>query len=219
MKKSKKILTVLGLFGNLLFLSACSVSAEEGKLVTLGVVGENQEVWDFIADKLEKEQDITLKLVKFTDYAQPNKALNQKEINLNAFQHQLYLDSFNEDSGTNLVAIGKTVIAPLGIYSDYKSLKEGLHHACGHDGHTAALLGAVKILTKHKAEFAGTIKFAFQQAEEIGAGARQFVQNGVLDDVDEVFGLHLDSSIPVGKIAFVAGPTNASCDIFKIKIA
>lgn len=100
----------------------------------------------------------------------------------------------------------------------YKSTVEGLHHACGHDGHTAALLGASKILKKYQDDFAGTIKIAFQQAEEIGAGARQFVEGGFVKDVDEVFGLHLDSSVPVGQLLAVAGPTNASCDIFKITV-
>lgn len=100
----------------------------------------------------------------------------------------------------------------------YKSLNKGLHHACGHDGHTAALLGAAKILKKHEADFSGTIKLAFQQAEEIGAGARQFVAGGFVNHVDQVFGIHVDSSIKTGKIVSTAGPTNASCDIFKIKV-
>lgn len=100
----------------------------------------------------------------------------------------------------------------------YKSKTPGLHHACGHDGHTSALLGAAKILKAHEDKFAGTIKLAFQQAEEIGAGARQFVDGGFVEDVDEVFGLHLDSSVPVGKIVSTPGATNASCDIFKIKV-
>ncbi|MCC5890345.1 MAG: amidohydrolase [Alkalibacterium sp.] len=100
----------------------------------------------------------------------------------------------------------------------YKSKNPGLHHACGHDGHTAALLGAAKILKKQEGQFSGTIKLAFQQAEEIGAGARQFVKGGFVEDVDQVFGLHLDSSVPVGKIVSVPGATNASCDIFKLKV-
>src|SRR5699024_7272790 len=127
MTKKKKFLLTIGLTGSMAFLTACGASAEEGKLVTLGVVGENQEVWDFVAEKLEEEHDVTLKLVKFTDYAQPNNALKEKEIDLNAFQHQLFLDSFNEDSDTKLTTIGKTVIAPLGVYSekisDIKELK------------------------------------------------------------------------------------------------
>lgn len=101
---------------------------------------------------------------------------------------------------------------------EYKSKYPGLHHACGHDGHTSALLGAAKILKEHQDKFSGTIKLAFQQAEEIGAGARQFVEAGFVEEVDEVFGLHLDSSVPVGKIVSTAGPANASCDIFKIKV-
>lgn len=100
----------------------------------------------------------------------------------------------------------------------YKSKFDGLHHACGHDGHASALLGAAKILKAHEEDFSGTIKLAFQQAEEIGAGARQFVQGGFVKDVDQVFGLHLDSSVPVGQIVSVSGATNASCDIFKINV-
>lgn len=100
----------------------------------------------------------------------------------------------------------------------YKSLKPGLHHACGHDGHTSALLGAAKILKNHTNEFNGTIKLAFQQAEEIGAGARQFVQGGFVDNVDQVFGIHVSSGTPTGKIEITSGASNASCDIFKIKV-
>lgn len=100
----------------------------------------------------------------------------------------------------------------------YKSKNPGLHHACGHDGHTAALLGAAKILKKQATHFSGTVKLAFQQAEEIGAGARQFVKGGFVENTDQVFGLHLDSSVPVGSIVSVPGATNASCDIFKINV-
>lgn len=100
----------------------------------------------------------------------------------------------------------------------YKSVHPGLNHACGHDGHTAALLGAAKLLKSHQSEFSGTIKLAFQQAEEIGAGARQFVEGNFVQNVDQVFGLHLDSSVDVGKLVTTKGATNASCDIFKLTI-
>lgn len=118
MKNIKKYILTIALLCGLTVLASCSASAQETQTITLGVVGESQDVWDFVVEKLKKEQNITLKLVKFTDYAQPNNALAEKEIDLNAFQHQLFLDSYNEDSGTKLVTIGKTVIAPLGIYSD-----------------------------------------------------------------------------------------------------
>lgn len=100
----------------------------------------------------------------------------------------------------------------------YKSKNKGLNHACGHDGHTAALLGAARILKKRQSLFKGTVKLAFQQAEEIGAGGRLFVQAGALKDVDGVFGIHLDSSVEVGKLVSVPGATNASCDIVKIVV-
>lgn len=101
---------------------------------------------------------------------------------------------------------------------EYASKHSGLNHACGHDGHTAALLGVAKLLKRHQAEFTGTILLAFQQAEEIGAGARQFVEGGFVEGVDQVFGIHLDSSVPVGQLVATPGATNASCDIFKIAV-
>lgn len=100
----------------------------------------------------------------------------------------------------------------------YQSKNPGLNHACGHDGHAAALLGAAQVLKNHTSDFVGTIKLAFQPAEEIGAGARQFVSGGFVENIDQVFGIHLDSSVPVGKLVATKGPTNASCDIFKIEV-
>lgn len=100
----------------------------------------------------------------------------------------------------------------------YQSKNPGLNHACGHDGHAAALLGAAQVLKNRTSDFVGTIKLAFQPAEEIGAGARQFVNGGFVENIDQVFGIHLDSSVPVGKLVATKGPTNASCDIFKIEV-
>ncbi|WP_156299356.1 M20 metallopeptidase family protein [Streptobacillus canis] len=99
---------------------------------------------------------------------------------------------------------------------EYTSKIKGLSHACGHDGHATSLLTTCLILNKNRDKFSGTIKFAFQQAEEIGRGAKIFVKEGHLDDVDLSFGIHLDSSIDVGKVGLTKGPANASCDIFKI---
>lgn len=101
---------------------------------------------------------------------------------------------------------------------EYSSKNPGLNHACGHDGHTASLLGVTKILKKHQGELSGTILLAFQQAEEIGAGARQFVEAGLVENVDQVFGIHLSSALPVGKLVTTPGANNASCDIFNIKV-
>lgn len=100
--------------------------------------------------------------------------------------------------------------------ASYCSQEEGLNHSCGHDGHTAALLGAVKILKDR--EFKGTVKFVFQAAEEIGRGAKQFINGGYLEGGDLIFGIHLHSPSEVGKVLAVEGPRSASCDIFDIEV-
>lgn len=101
---------------------------------------------------------------------------------------------------------------------DYKSQNPGLCHACGHDGHTTSLLAAAKVLNQKKDQIYGKIKIAFQAAEEIGAGARLYVADGALDDVDFAFGIHVASWLDLGQIAAVKGSINASCDIFEINI-
>lgn len=101
---------------------------------------------------------------------------------------------------------------------EYASKYEGLMHACGHDAHTASLLGAAKIFKEKEEEINGRIKLLFQQAEEIGQGARQFVSLGHLKDVDRVLGLHVSSAIDTGKISVRPGPIAAACDYFKVNI-
>lgn len=119
MKKLGKLLVAAAF---LLLVTGCSNSAaqsdkDESVTVKLGVVGDDTDVWDDVQKRLAKE-DIKLEYVKFTDYNQPNDALAQGEIDLNAFQHQFFLDNYNKEHGTDLVSIGNTVNAPLGIYSD-----------------------------------------------------------------------------------------------------
>ena len=100
----------------------------------------------------------------------------------------------------------------------YCSQNSGVCHACGHDAHTATLLGAAKVLKQKENEFSGQVRLFFQQAEEIGQGGRLFVQENLLDGAARVFGAHVASGLASGKIALTKGPQNASCDYFKIKI-
>lgn len=100
----------------------------------------------------------------------------------------------------------------------FASIHAGVMHACGHDVHTAILLGAATMLTRYRERLCGNVRFIFQSAEEILAGAEQMIQAGVLTDVDEIYGLHNLPSLPAGKIAVKAGPLLSAVDRIEIVI-
>lgn len=100
----------------------------------------------------------------------------------------------------------------------YCSLNPGVMHACGHDCHTSMLLGAAKILSAHRDEIHGTVKLIFQMAEEIGRKSEEYVKRGALEGVDAIFGMHIWSAVPAGKVNFESGERMACSDRFTIKI-
>lgn len=105
-----------------LALSAAMASAEE---IKVGVsVGEHAEIMEQVA-KVAKDKGLDIDIIEFTDYVVPNQALNDGDLQANSFQHQPYLDNQIKDRGFDLVAIGKTITTPMGVYSDkLKSLDE-----------------------------------------------------------------------------------------------
>lgn len=131
MKKIFKVGIILGL---ILSITACSktdkkessvISNEkledrfsDKKTIKLGLVGEKNEVWENVAKRYKKDTGKNIELVIFTDYNQPNEALNSGDIDINAFQHKKFLEEFNKSHKTDIVSIGDTILAPMGIYSD-----------------------------------------------------------------------------------------------------
>ena len=100
----------------------------------------------------------------------------------------------------------------------YASIHDGVMHACGHDGHTAMLLGASKVLSEKREDIAGTVKFIFQPAEEGFAGAKYMIEDGALEGVDEIYGIHLWNYQKFGTVGVKPGPIMAASDKFIIDI-
>ena len=100
----------------------------------------------------------------------------------------------------------------------YKSVNKGVMHACGHDAHTAMLLGAAEALSKMRHEIKGEIRFIFQPAEEGFGGAKYMIKDGAIDNVDEIYGMHVWNYQKSGTVGVQSGPVMAAADIFTIEI-
>ena len=164
--KNKTFLAAMTLSASL-FLAACgnaasdsasdssTADATEPVKVTLGVVGEVNEPWDYVIEELKEKENIEVELVKFTDYTTPNNALAEGEIDLSSFQTEIFMDNYNRDHGTELTTIGYTVMAPLGLYSEkitsINELKDGdtiaIPNDVSNEGRALILLQTAGLIT------------------------------------------------------------------------
>lgn len=127
-----KLTKNLGLLASLLLIgtviAGCGKQEAEKKereiVVKVGVVGEVNEPWEYVQKKIVEQENIRIELVKFSDYNAPNTALDNGDIDINAFQTEIFMDNVNKESGYENTSIGYTSMNPLGIYSNsYKDLK------------------------------------------------------------------------------------------------
>lgn len=149
-----------------------------------------------------------------------------------------YLESLDipvtQSAGTGLRAVlkgnpgGKTVALRADIDAlplkeegdkEYISQNPEAAHCCGHDGHMAILMGAVKLLSERRTEIRGNVVFLFQPSEErIPGGAKKMIEEGAIEGVDAIFGLHLWVPLPTGTMGVVKGPMMAQPDAFTIVV-
>ncbi len=103
---------------------------------------------------------------------------------------------------------------------DFASDHPGVAHTCGHDAHTAMLLGAAKLLKERESELQGTVKLMFQTGEECGCGSRFMVEHGLLENpkVDAAFAIHINTQQELGTVRYTAGITSSAMDTYMIKI-
>ncbi|MDE6948078.1 MAG: MetQ/NlpA family ABC transporter substrate-binding protein [Limosilactobacillus sp.] len=133
MKSKKKRNTIIWIVVALVVVIACYFSfirpQEQAKrTVTIGIMAgskQDDEIWKTVSKTAKDKYNVTLKFKRFTDYNQPNKALENGDVDLNSFQHKLFLQTWNKAHKTDLVSIGDTYITPIRLYSkQYKSVKE-----------------------------------------------------------------------------------------------
>jgi amidohydrolase len=177
-------------------------------------------------------------IIKWRQHLHKNPELSQQEVKTAQFICDI-LETFGcfeieRPTTTSVVAIlktgkpGKTIALradtdalPVLEETDVEFASEisGVMHACGHDAHTAMLLGACETVAKIKDKFVGTVKFVFQHAEELPpGGAKEIMATGILADVDEIYGIHIDAMTPTGVVKLCRGAMTASGDAFEVRI-
>jgi amidohydrolase len=198
-------------------------------------MGEVSHMTEKIFKDLENLYD---EMVEIRRYLHQHPELSFQEVNtasyIKAFYEKLGVEVRGNVGGNGVVAKiyggrpGKTVALradfdalPIQDEKDvpYKSLVPGVMHACGHDGHTATLLGLAKALHENRDELEGTYVMIHQHAEEFApGGAVSMIEDGCLDGVDVIFGTHLWAGVDTGTIQYRVGPVMAAADRFEITI-
>lgn len=185
----------------------------------MNLATEAKKIQEYIVEQrryLHKHPELSFKEKETTAYIA--KELGKMGIKVQTFEDYNGLIGTIEGEKTGKTVLLRADIDALPIEEasgvEYASENAGVMHACGHDSHTAMLLGAAKMLVAHKAELAGKVLLLFQSAEESGHGSVYYVKNGLVDKADACFALHVMPQIPLGTIGIEPGPRMASCTDF-----
>ena len=114
----KWILRLMALLAAFTLVACQSGNTDSDKTVKVGVVGEKNDVWDYLKDELKEKEGIDIELVKFTDYRMPIEALEHHEIDMHSALTEIYMDNMNEESGYHNTTIGYTTLNPMGVFSN-----------------------------------------------------------------------------------------------------
>lgn len=191
-------------------------------------------------DLMEMGREFFPEINSIREYIHENPELSNKEFNTTKFikekliEYGIEIEEIGLKTGVSGILRGKNSGKTVAIREDidalpmeeetnlpFSSKVKGVCHSCGHDLHIASLLLCAKILASMKDEISGNVRFIFQPAEEIGEGALEMINCGLMDiepKADCIIGAHTSPDIPVGMIGIKDGAFNASCDTFKIKI-
>ena len=182
----------------------------------------HQYVQEAIADRRYFHQHPELSGIEYETTAYIANRLQQLGIERLPFKEPGVVGYIKGTKGSKTIALRADIDAlPVTEEADvdFSSKNEGVMHACGHDGHTAILLAVAKWLVEHREQVAPNVILIFQSAKEITpSGADALVRQGVLQNVDAIYGLHLWQGMEKGKIGLAHGPMMASIDDFEITI-
>ncbi|WP_310605610.1 amidohydrolase [Anaerosporobacter sp.] len=192
---------------------------------------------DILEDILQKEKSILANIKNDFEWLHENPELAYEEYNTTEYiKEQLLKENITVldlHLETGLVAQidggqeGSTIALRCDIDAlpiqeesglEYASKKAGLMHACGHDFHTAVMLGVAKVLNLYRKELKGSVKIIFQPAEEAPGGATKILEKDVLEDVKQIWGIHTAPGISVGTLAISEGAVMAAVDRFEIHV-
>lgn len=183
---------------------------------------EATELLDYMRDiRHELHQNPELSMQEFETTNRIERELNKMGLTCRRFEPTGLMTEIQGGAPGKTVALRADIDAlPITEETglEFASTRPGIMHACGHDVHTSMLLGAARLLLKHRQDLHGTVRLLFQPGEECGRGSQTIIDQGAADGVDYFFGMHIREFVPCGTIGGIVGPQLAGAESFTIRV-